>query len=54
MDAALYSARGGGFTDLPVADLAFRYALMLAAYLAAYWAGRAVERVVRRRSSASG
>ena len=48
MDAVSYSARGGGFTDLQVADLAFRYALMLSAYLAA--CGRAVERAVRSRS----
>ena len=51
MDAALYSTRGGGVTDWPMADLAFRYALMLSAYLAAYWAGRALERAVRSRSS---
>lgn len=48
MDAVLYSTAGGWFADLPAADLAFRYALMLAAYLAAYWAGRAAFRATRR------
>ena len=54
MDAASYSARGGSFADLQLADLAFRYVLMLAAYVATYWAGRAVEHAIRSRSSTSG
>ena len=47
-DVAPFSSGGGRFADLPPApDLAFRYGLMLTAYLAAYWAGRTAYRLVK-------